>query len=249
MKIKMKLLLSFLVLFIALPGFSAETPGVVQLNSCNLAEGKTGKDVDNAITFWQEQMATLGGGDYFGAILTPVISSLPADFIWLGATPNMNAWASGGAAYAASKEGQAANARLAKVGSCSASLNYSTQVYMGMPANPDDSNGFIEGYGCTLKDGKTGANVRALEENYTAAVKELGVPMNVFRFNPIVSNGEIDLIYLAVHDDRAAFGANTTAIGTNPTALAAFQNFAQVMDCGSSLFSSRIIHRPTPAAE
>jgi hypothetical protein len=242
------LVLPFLFSCFSNSALAAETPPVVQINSCSFSSGKDMNDLNSAVSFWQGQMEKLGGGNYFGALITPVISTLPDDFYWLGSSPNLNAWASGGAAYAASKEGQAATARLEKLGTCSTTLSYAEQVYAGVPPEPDDDNGFLEVFGCSLLKGKTMSNVRAVEANFNAAAKDAGAPMNVFRFTPTYSDGQVDLIYLVAHNDRAEFGKTNTMLATNPHTSAAFQNFASVMDCGSGLYDSRVIHRPTEAA-
>ncbi len=91
-----------------------ETPAVGESFRCNYIDGKGSKDLDSAVSYWQSQLEKIDSADiknYFAAVLKPIYSNIDADFFWLGVNTNLNAFARGNTAYAASDAGQAANAQ------------------------------------------------------------------------------------------------------------------------------------------
>jgi hypothetical protein len=228
----------------------AETPAVVESFSCNFIDGKGSKDLDSAVSYWQSQMGKIDSADlknYFAAIITPVRSSTDADFLWLGATPNLNSFARGTAAYAASDAGQAADARFAKMSRCKSNLFFSEQVYTGSSPGEGNTDFVLEGYGCTLRKGKTMANVVAAEAYFTAMFAAMKSEANVYRWTPYIANTPADLVYLVAHNDLISFGSHNTSVVMSEAGEAANNALFQVMDCEGGLYAGDVIH--TPAAE
>ncbi|MBT7371003.1 MAG: hypothetical protein HN816_10170 [Gammaproteobacteria bacterium] len=75
-----------------------------------------------------------------------------------------------------------------------------------------------------------------------------GIDMNVFRFSPVYTSGEADLLYFIGHDDIAAMGATNTEIFTTDATRTANQYFSLVMDCGGGVYSIDLIKAGSVAA-
>jgi hypothetical protein len=225
----------------------AETSRVLQVYSCNYAKGKGAKDLASAVSFWQTQMDKIDSKDmqnYFGATLTPISANTDADFYWLGGSPNLNSFARGGEAYSSSVAGQAADARFDKMSSCKSNLFFSEQIHAGMEPEEGNSDFVMEAFGCTLKKGKTRANVSAAEGSYKAMYDALGLKVNVFRLAPFIANTAVDLYYFIAHDDMVAFGSNNTHMITSKMGPAANGALNQVMECKGGLYAGNIVHVP-----
>jgi hypothetical protein len=227
-----------------------ETPTIIDTYSCNFLDGKGEKDLDSAISYWNQQMDkmdndTVNQGAHW--LITPVRSSQPGDFYWLSASPNLTAWANGNAAYAASDEGQAADARFTKMSKCTSASWMSEQVYGDQTPPEPGATTILEAAGCTLKEGKTMSNVRAVEANFVAEAKAAGLDMRVFRFSPMYTNGEVDLLYFVGYNDTASYVANNNK-GWNTKGLRVANAFSQlVMDCGAGLYNARNLRAPAAA--
>ncbi len=223
-----------------------ETPPIVDTFACNLKSGSDAGDVQSAVDYWSQQIKKIDNealNQYAAWLVTPIRSSLPSDFYWLGASPNMNAWASGGAAYAASSEGQAAQARFDKISDCTSQVWMSEQV-LGDGAPDEDGDAVLEVYGCTLHEGKTMSNVRAVEANYVKEANAAGIGQSIFRFSPMYTNGEVDLLYLVGYDDMESYGAAATKVFTTDSTRTANMYFSLVMDCGAGLYNVDTIKAP-----
>ena len=103
-----------------------ELDGVIETYACQFKPGKDLQDYDKAITYWNEQAKKLNSdviNNYEANRVTPIIGgSSRFDFGWSGVAPSLMAWAQGKEAYAASREGRAAQARLNSVGRCDSNL-------------------------------------------------------------------------------------------------------------------------------
>lgn len=243
---KIKISIPFVMLFYLLVGQvqAAETPPIVETFACTLANGKGAKDIESASSFWSDQVKKINNkalNQYSAWIISPIRSNLPADFYWLGASPNMNTWAQSTAAYAGSAEGMAADARFAEMSTCTSSVWSSEQLYGETEPQEGDTSSILEVFGCSLHDGKTMSNVRAVEENFLKAAKETGLEMNVFRFSPVYTDGNVDLLYFIGHDDLETFGATATTQATTPATATANSYFNLVMDCGAGLYGAENI--------
>ena len=230
----------------------AETPAVIESFRCDYASGKDAGDLDSAVSYWQAQMEKIDSADlknYFAAVITPLRSNDDADFYWLGAYANLNAFSRGSVAYMASDEGQAADARFEKMSTCVSNLYFSEMLYIGTPPEEGNNDFILEGYGCTLKKGKTMANVMAVEQAFTNAAKAMKSPVNVYRWSPFISGTDADVVYLVAHDDLIAFGSANTSLITSPSGAVNQYLINTVMDCNGGLFAGEVVHAPPPDTE
>ncbi len=226
---------------------AAETGGVVETFSCKYIDGKGAKDLDGAIKFWQAQVAKLNSADlnkYFGAVLTPIKGGSDADFFWLGGSPDLNTFARGQSDYASSEQGQAADARFAKMSRCTSNMYFSEQIYAGAPPEEGDTDAIIQAYGCTLKEGKSRANVMAFEKMAVARSEQLKAKTNIYRLSPYMADTPADVVYLVGYDDLVAFGESSTEFMTAPGYGGFLAAVGDTMDCNSSLAAMRVTHAP-----
>lgn len=242
------------MLFFLLVGqvHAAETPAIIDAFACNLASGKDAKDIDSAVAFWNQQVDKIDNealNQYTAWIGTPIRSTNPADFHWVGISPNLNTWAKGNAAYSESDEGQAADSRFDELGTCTSEL-WTSELLHGTVRGPEDKNLVLETYVCNLLPGKTMDNIRAAEANFVKALKAAGIEMNVFRLSPMYTNGQADLVYFVGHDDIETFGATGTTVATTPATSMASQSFQLIMDCAAGIFNVENIRSGVaPAAD
>ncbi len=253
MKMKIKISIPFLLLSCLFVSHvqAAETPPILETFACTLANGKDAKDIAGANAFWKAQISKIDNealNQYGAWLITPIRSSLPADFYWLGASPNMNLWAQGAAAYSGSAEGQAAEARFDKLGKCTSEIWTSEQLYGGPAPGEGDNDDILEAFGCTLHEGKTMSNVRAVEANFIKEAKAAGLEMNIFRLSPVYTDGQVDVLYCIGHEDMETYGATATKQSTTPATATANQYFNLVMDCGGGLYGVETI-KGLPSAE
>ncbi len=245
---KTKISIPFVMLFCLIVGQvqAEETPPIVETFSCSLNSGSDASDVQSAVDYWKQQVKKIDNealNQYAAWMVTPIRSPLPYNFYWLGASPNLNTWADGGAAYAASSEGQAAQARFEKISTCTSQVWSSEQV-MGPEEADDDGNGVLEVFGCNLHKGKTMSNVRAAEKNFVKQAEAAGLEQAIFRFTPMYTNGDVDLLYLIGHDDMEAYGKNGTATMSDERVRLANFFFGLVADCGGGIYNIDTIKEP-----
>ncbi len=229
-----------------------ETPAVTEVFRCDFTGNNDAEDLDSAVSYWQSQLEKIDSPDlknYFAAVLMPIRSNNTADFYWLGATQNLNAWARGNAAYMASDAGQAADARFQKISTCVSNLFFSENIYQGTPPGEGDNNFVLEAYGCTLKHGKTMSNVEAAEAGIVSVLKAQGSKINVFRWTPFLSGLPSDVVYLVAHDDLIAFGSSNTKFFMSPGGQSSQFALSTVMDCNGGLYSGEVVHAPPPDTE
>jgi len=230
----------------ALQTQAEETPPVVETYTCNYANGKDSKDLEGAISYWNEKMDEMNDENlnrYSAWLITPIHSSLTGDFYWLGASPNFSTWAKGNAAYASNKAGQDADARFQKMSSCTSAAWMSEAVHVGSPPEEGDTGSILEAFGCSLHPGKTMSNVRAAEANFVNHAKAAGMEMNIFRFMPMYTNGQVDLLYFIGHDDVDALAANANKGWNSRDVRTANIFFDMVMDCGGGLYNAEMIRQ------
>ena len=99
--------------------------GVFEMFGCNLLPGKTPEDNAEAVAFWQEQVKQIRSetlDSYSAWLWTPFRTSARFDFVWLGASPDIETMMQGATDYLTSKPGQAAAERFASVSRCSSGL-------------------------------------------------------------------------------------------------------------------------------
>jgi hypothetical protein len=231
---------------------AAETDPVVEGFVCDLKPGKTMADFDKATAFWNTQMDKIAGGDqYFAVVMTPIRANPPGDLIWLGSYGNLNDWAKNEAAYEASAEGRAAEEGFDKVAKCRSGLWFSQPLHVGLPpATVGGAPGVIETYQCTLKKGKTMANVEhanAAWKAYTEAAAKADPTLGKFSaymLTPWLANVDFDLVYLAVNDNLEDFGKLNTAALTSSAGGAVGAAFDDAMTCDAGLMSGKVVRVP-----
>jgi hypothetical protein len=238
-----------LLLLVPMTGqvYAAETGGVVETFSCNYNSGKGANDLDGAVGFWQSQIKKLNSADlnkYFGSVVTPIKGGSGADWFWLGGSPDLNTYTRGQNDYNTSSEGQAADARFAKVATCTSNMFFSEQIYAGAPPVEGDTNAIIQSYGCTLKKGKSMANVLVAEQMIIARSEKLNAKTNIYRLTPYMANVPADIVYLIGHDDLVSFGSSSTEFMTAPGYRSFLGAINSVMDCNSALSAMEVTHAP-----
>lgn len=117
---------------------------------------------------------------------------------------------------------------------CESNLFFSEDIYVGSSPGEGDTDFILEGFGYTLKEGKTLANVVAAEVIFTALFAPMKSKVNV----------PVDLVYLIVHDDLMAFASYNTSITTSEAGTAAQNGLFQIMDCNGGLYSGNVVHVP-----
>jgi len=249
-----RLIILILTAMVAWPAIGAETPAVVESFGCSLLPGKTLADFDKATAAWQADMDKIPGGDeYFAVTMVPIRATTDVDVVWLGSYPSLNNWSKNTAAYMASAEGQASDARFDRVASCGSGLAFSQPLHVGLDAPAVNDTSVIEGYRCTLKDGKTMANVNEANtawmkyvEAAQAADPALG-KFSAYMLTPWISNAPYDVVYVIAHDDLASFGSTNTDLFTSSGGAAVGAGFDSVMRCTGGLFQGKVVR--TPAGE
>ncbi len=234
---------------------AAETDAVVETFGCTFNPGQTMADFDKATTAWQADMDKIpGGNEYFAAVLTPLRANTQGvNVFWLGSSANLNAWAKNTAAYDASAEGRAAQARFDKVAKCNSGLYFSKTVHEGLPPPADGAMGtsVIEGYQCTLKEGRTMTNAAHANDVWAAylAANPGSAKINAYMFTPWLANTPYDLVYLVVNANMADFGATNTTVITGGTGQAVQAAFDEAMTCEAGLFNGKVVRRPPSPAQ
>lgn len=115
------------------------------------------------------------------------------------------------AAYASSKQVQAADARFDEVEKCQSALFASNPLYDGLPDDPEDDDAVIEFYACSLREGKTAADITRVNESWQSAFKVLdGRDPSSTRFRaswwtPRYATTDRDVFYWVRNDDLESF--------------------------------------------
>jgi len=235
--------------FVATAAQAAETGMVVEAFSCNLKAGKTMADLDAATKYFNDQADAAGSlKSYFAAQLVPIRANTPYDVVWVGASPNLNTWASEGEQFQASGAGARTQARFDEVAECESGLFFSSLLHDALPAEEDDNEVVIETYGCVVNPGKTMADVEGAHTAYkaaTAAMSAAGVGnFDTVMWTPYLANVPFDIAYLTVHDDMKALAAANSMYFTSKEGMAADAEFAKVMKCKSGLYAAKRVRQP-----
>jgi len=226
---------------------AAETRGIVESFSCNYLAGKDQRDLDKAVKFWQQSVDKINSptlNSYFATVLQPIRSTTDFDFFWLGANPNLNSWAKSSSDYVNSKEGQAADARFAKMSKCTSNMYFSEPLHVGLTPSGDADGAVMIAAGCTLKKGKTMRDVMAAEAPRIKQSKAANTASSIYRLTPYIANTPIDVVYLIVYQDLESLGKIGTMQLTSKDWMATGGKFAETMECNSGLYSTNIVHMP-----
>lgn len=237
---QLALLLILGLALVPLPATAAETAQVGEMFFCTFHEGKGWDDFDTATDLFNETTKHIGSGweDVRAFVWRPLRSGVDFDFLWASYTDNLSAWGRTMDAYLASEEGMVADALWDTVADCDSALTFVELIYGAFPDT--DTAGHVnalESYVCNLNEGKTGADLDAALELWKVYVKKLGLEIDVYMRTPLMSN-IYDHSFFAVHQDLAAFAANTTSYLTGSGSAAVDEALNAVQECGSSLWTS-----------
>ena len=229
-------------------GAHAASPQVAQLFGCNFLEGKGMADLEKALDAYKAAVPKIKSPELqkMGSNLwLPYRATTPYDFVWSDRNMTLEEWGKLSVAYDSSKEGQAADAVFSGVAKCSAAgLVTSEILFQTKQALQDDDDLLLESYGCTLKPGKTMADVdAALAVWKPVFAKAATGASTVLRRIPLLP-GQYDLMYLAVWDDPAAYAKATSAFMADPGSSASDAALNAVEQCTGGLWKSRSIVRP-----
>lgn len=224
---------------------AAETQPLAEVFVCTLRDGKTMADVDAAILSWQKDFGSQAAFDgYFAAVWTPLRANTPYDLAWIGATADLNAWAT-----LAEGPRAASEAHFADVLTCESGLHFVSTVYEGAVVEPGDDEGIVEVFGCTLRDGKTLADLQPANDAFVKALDGLKqtdpklAAVNLHQFQPWLDTTPYDAFYATVNDDLRAFGATNSAYFASKEGQAAEAAFGNAATCESGLWHSQVVHR------
>jgi len=182
---------------------AAETTPLAEVFVCTLQPGKTMADVDAKILSWQKDFGSQPAfKDYFAAVWTPLRANTPRDLLWIGVTDNLNEWAALAAGLCAASE-----AHFADVVACESALHFVSTLHEGLVIEPGDDDGIIESYSCTLRDGKTLADLAPAHDAYAKAVDALKrmdpklAAFQSYQFQPWLATTPFDTYYVTANDD------------------------------------------------
>jgi hypothetical protein len=229
--------------------YAAETGPIAELLACKLNPGKTMADVEAANAAVVKAINGVPSlKNYFAAVLVPYRASSTYDYIWLGRNPNLNDWAISDEDYRASADAKAADARLAGLGKCDSGLYTVKVVHDALPNEKDDNDAVLEIYGCTLRSGKTLADLDTWEQSkFKPAITELPAPLASFRtqrLTPWLADSPYDAIYMTVNDDVTTFGKTNTAWFASKSGAASDAAVGAIANCESGLWFGRRLHVP-----
>ena len=229
---------------------AAETPPAVQVFACNYLEGKDSTDLDEAAAFFNAQIEKIGSADLSASrafLWEPNVASTERDVLWFANYDNLNALARANDAIADSPDGQAATAKFNEVVDCDSAILLSETIYEGEGDPVSDNRALIESYVCTLNDGKTLDDARAVVKDWAALIETLPTTgaMLAFMRTPLIANVPFDLSYLLVHDSMTQYAQRQTeymSSGGNDLT----DRFNEVHNCESGLWNGRQV---VPAQE
>lgn len=229
---------------------AAETPPVVQVFACNYIEGKGIADLDEATDFFNAQIDKIGSADLSASqafLWEPHVANTDRDVLWFANYDNLNALGRAHDAIGNSPEGQAANAKFDEVVDCDSAILLSETLYDGEGDPVSDNQALLESYVCTLNDGKTLDDARAVAKDWAELIATLPTTGGFLAFmrTPLIANVPFDLSYLLVHDSMTQYAQRQTeymSSGGNDLT----DRFNEVHNCESGLWNSRQV---VPAPE
>ena len=199
--------------FTALPSVADETQAVAEIFACSYLDGKGWSDVEAANKQYNAALKKVGGGlEEINSFAWRPLRGTPAiDLLWSTNSPDgLNQMAANLARYAASEEGQAADATWETVVDCQEAVFFQERLY-GPEEIPDlPTNYVIESYGCNLQPGKSMADVAEIEKKWHSFVSKLPNQPPTFRRVPFIGNPPFGHMYFVVHQDLASYAASST---------------------------------------
>jgi hypothetical protein len=128
----MKSILTSLLATIGVLGMCATAiadPRIDEVWTCDINDGKTMDDVRAANSKWVAFVnANVKGGDITSNIVTSVVgNATPGRFIYVDSFPSLESWTAAKSATEGNAEGEAIDAELQEVASCSDNRLYSSE--------------------------------------------------------------------------------------------------------------------------
>lgn len=229
---------------------AAET-NVVEAFGCNFNAGKTMADLDSVVKYYtaeRSKVASPALQKMVSRVWTPQFGNVPVDFVWFNSNLSYTEWGAMRDALAASKVGDAIQARFDSVVTCPGSGLYANeQLFSSLEEKPfqDDGSVVIESFRCNLHEGRSMADsdaaLAAWKPVFTKAIATTGSASLVARRTPLISGTGFDLGYLAVWDDNDAYAAGNEAFRADPGSAKSGGLFAAAHRCESALFTSRTV--------
>ena len=245
MRIKLKSILAVLVtvMLLNVSTQAAETGEIREFFACNYLEGKDIDDLMSARDFLVEQFDELGV-DYGNTILwTPYKTNNELDFLWFNNYANLNQYGSQSEIFDDSLQGQHALQRFNNIVLCTSGLVTQEQIYDGGSPPVTSPSAMVFSAACTLRPGKTMADVTPAVNHYVQVLDDLGTHSAYVAYmqTPIISSAGRDVYFYGVYDSIAAYAARNTELLTSEGGVAVGAHFNEVLACETALWNGEII--------
>lgn len=229
-----------LILALVAPPVSAdeETTAVAELFACTYVDGKGWSDLEAAAKVYAAGLKELGDGfeELRSFAWIPYRGNVAFDFLWSTNSENLNEMARRSMAYEASKQSEVSGALFGSVADCETAIAFQ-EVILEAKTQADLSNGYIiESYICSINPGKDMGDIRKAIKTWHAYSTKIGTPGPVIMRTLQVGNFPFDLSYFVVHQDLAAYAANTTKYLTGKGIEATQAALDKVQSCTSTLW-------------
>jgi len=231
---------------------AAETSMAVQVFSCNLKDGATQSDFWEAADQYRTAMGGLNGPGLETInvyALMPFRAAADADFLWLVASPNLNALGTGLTTYYNSESGRGADAAFAEISDCSAGIVLVDNLHQGEVREADytDQNpeGIYELFGCNLLPGKTAEDLQSATAYWQTQIEKINSKAldeySAWLWTPFRASGRFDFAWLGFSPDLESSMRGATDYLTSEAGQAADERFASMSRCGSGLWNGYAI--------
>ena len=236
---KMATLIILILALVAPPVLAdEETPAVAEMFACTYVDGKGWSDVEAAAKVYAAGLKELGNGfeELRSFAWTPYRGNVAFDFLWSTMSENLNEMAKRSMAYQASEQSEVSGALFGSVADCESAIAFQ-EVILEAKTQPDLSNGYIiESFVCSINPGKDMGDIRKAIKTWHAYATKVGTPGPVIMRTLQVGNFPFDLSYVVVHQDLAAYAANTTKYLTGKGIESTQAALGKVQSCKGTLW-------------
>ena len=222
---------------------AAETGEMREAYVCNYINGADKDDLMKARDNLEKTLDKLGikQNTFLWEPMTGTSGEI--DFLWFNNYENLNAFGTTGDTYWGSTEGPAAQAKFDEIIECTSSLSSRQEIFNSgtLGANPPVT---INVSSCQLNHGQT--MNRSVPDFVTHLQDVLGSMDEYENFMaymmvPMLSQTDVDLRFVAVHNSTSDYSAAMTALLTTEAGQMLGRHFRTVFDCKSSLWSGERI--------
>jgi hypothetical protein len=230
----------------------AET-NVVEAFACEFNPGMGRDDLDSVVKYYvaeRSKVASPALQKMVSRIWTPVLGTVPFDFVWFNSNVTYREWGEVTKAFAASAVGAEVNARFDAVATCASSGLYAQDVlFNNLAQKPLTADPVvIESFLCTLNEEKSLADsdaaIAAWKPVFEKAVASTGASSFVGRRTPIISGSGFDLSYFAVWADAVTYADTNEAFRMSSNSAKSDALFAEAHRCNSALFTGHTLVAP-----